>query len=188
MLFYEGETGTFERTSWRANRRYKARLPVGMICGGGPLDPCLDFDSWQLDQKIVSSWLGSEEQSAKEQQTRIPQHFIQFFFSNTWFAMHLPCTTLSSFEALLLMNERDGFFRNADVPDYRISSPRQIQMYDPVCKYYEHDQCELAVADLLFLFRDLWVLPWNTKFFAMGDSFDNEQPAMCEPMLIRLPY
>jgi len=168
-----------------AKRRPARTLPVGVICGGGPLDPCLDLTSWQPDALMSGGWHDSEDSGAEGHNGRNNPRFVQFCFSRAWFAVDLPNTTLCRFEAARLLREREGFFRNADAADYRISSPRQIELYDPICKYYGYEHVVAAARDVCFILWDLWALPSSAGMFATADSFDNAEPSIFDRLPIR---
>lgn len=189
LIFHEddGEKRTSSQTCRREQTKQRCvlRIPVGMIAGGGMLDSYLNVDSWQPDPAVPGGWHESEDGDAKEERNRKSGRFVQFCFARTWFAMDLPNVTLSVFDALRLQNECDGFFRNADVDDFRISSPRQIKRYDPVCKYYEYDQYAEAAADTYFILWDLWALPPRQPLFATADSWDNRIPPLLNNRPIR---
>ena len=97
--------------------------------------------------------------------------FVQFLFADKWVAMDLPNTTIFPPEVRRLLRERSGFFRNADVPDYRITSSRYIEKFDPTCKYYIYGDESTAAEDTAFIFFDLWHFPCDSRLYAKACAF-----------------
>ena len=128
--------------------------------------------AWRAHEEVHGSCYAifSEQGRQPERHGRISR-YVQFCFQEERFALDMPNKTIYAPECRKLMRDRSGFFLNADVPDYRISSYEQIKVHDPVDKYYIYGEEETAAQDMAYIFFDLWGFPDDTQLFVNAASF-----------------
>ena len=104
-------------------------------------------------------------------QDRGCRRFVQFCFKSKRFAMDLPNTTIFPMEVQRLIQDRSGFFREAEAPDKGIDLMRYIRKFDPVMKYYMYDDEVAAAEDTAFILFSLCHFPVGSRFFVKASSF-----------------
>lgn len=98
---------------------------------------------------------------------------IQFCFERKWFAVDLPNSYLTTEEAVKLLRQRRGFYREAERPDAGVTTDvQELVDHDPVGKKYIYGDEREAAEDAAFILFDLWALPAGERLLVTASSFE----------------
>lgn len=102
------------------------------------------------------------------------RRMIQVCFHEDWFAVDIPNTNILPREAERLVQERPGFYREAEKPDADVSDVTQIVEFDPVGRRYTYGQEQEAAEDAAWVFFDLWGLRPDQPLYVSASSFKTD--------------
>lgn len=102
------------------------------------------------------------------------RRMIQLCFHEDWFAVDIPNTNILPREAERLVQERPGFYREAEKPDAGVSDVDQIVEFDPVGKRYSYGQEQEAAEDAAWVLFDLWGLRPGQPLYVSASSFKTD--------------
>ncbi|MCG3178269.1 MAG: hypothetical protein BIFFINMI_00595 [Phycisphaerae bacterium] len=102
------------------------------------------------------------------------RRMIQLCFHEDWFAVDIPNTNILPREAERLVQERPGFYREAEKPDADVSNVVQIVEFDPVGKRYDYGQEQEAADDAVWILFDLWGLRPGQPLYVSASSFKTD--------------
>ncbi len=101
-----------------------------------------------------------------------PDRFVQFCFECEWFSIDVPSTALAKGEDLRLLEATKRLYRESDSLDSKISEPKDLTAYTPICrKYIYGDELE-AAEDACFVLYDFMKLDPGAELYVQAASFE----------------
>jgi hypothetical protein len=98
---------------------------------------------------------------------------VQFCFKKKWFAIDVPNTNICPADAVRVVQERRGFYREAERPDAGVTTDvSDLVTFDPIGKKYIYGDEREAAEDAAYLFYDVWGLRPDAELMVKASSFD----------------
>jgi hypothetical protein len=109
--------------------------------------------------------------------------FVQFCFRKDWFAVDLPNTSILPAEAVRVVKERRGFYREAERADAGVTkNVNDLVQFDPIGKKFIYGDEREAAEDAAYLLFDVYGLPPDAELtvtastFGDGPTWEKDKP------------
>lgn len=101
-----------------------------------------------------------------------PDRFVQFRFKDEWFSIDIPNTALAAGEDMRLLEATKGLYRESDSPECRMSDPKQVAAFNPICRKYIYGDEPEAAEEACFVLYDFMRLDPAADLYVTAGAFE----------------